>query len=155
MICGIFQFELVLLLRALKPLGFSQGLLNVFVQPWIWPGYEKHPPRKVFSKKREPGNKTEAYRLGSGEAFAIYAVIRYFLSTAVPAGLLLLEKASWLALASVIDGFLALRMGLLDATGVDAWEVAVVNHLKSFKACLLYTSPSPRDRTRSRMPSSA
>ena len=25
----------------------------------------------------------------------------------------------------------------------------------SYKACLLYTSPSPRDRTRSRMPSSA
>ena len=24
-----------------------------------------------------------------------------------------------------------------------------------FKSCLLYTSPSPRDRTRSRMPSSA
>ena len=28
------------------------------------------------------------------------------------------------------------------------------SHLK-FKDCLLYTSPSPRDRTRSRMPSSA
>ena len=26
---------------------------------------------------------------------------------------------------------------------------------KSFGNCLLYTSPSPRDRTRSRMPSSA
>ena len=26
---------------------------------------------------------------------------------------------------------------------------------KAFKICLLYTSPSPRDRTRSRMPSSA
>ena len=26
---------------------------------------------------------------------------------------------------------------------------------RQFKACLLYTSPSPRDRTRSRMPSSA
>ena len=26
---------------------------------------------------------------------------------------------------------------------------------KLFKRCLLYTSPSPRDRTRSRMPSSA
>ena len=25
----------------------------------------------------------------------------------------------------------------------------------SYRACLLYTSPSPRDRTRSRMPSSA
>ena len=26
---------------------------------------------------------------------------------------------------------------------------------ESFNSCLLYTSPSPRDRTRSRMPSSA
>ena len=29
------------------------------------------------------------------------------------------------------------------------------NKLKVFSTCLLYTSPSPRDRTRSRMPSSA
>ena len=28
-------------------------------------------------------------------------------------------------------------------------------HVIAAKACLLYTSPSPRDRTRSRMPSSA
>ena len=27
--------------------------------------------------------------------------------------------------------------------------------IEDFEACLLYTSPSPRDRTRSRMPSSA
>ena len=27
--------------------------------------------------------------------------------------------------------------------------------IEAIKACLLYTSPSPRDRTRSRMPSSA
>ena len=33
--------------------------------------------------------------------------------------------------------------------------VYAANHLPSVKACLLYTSPSPRDRTRSRMPSSA
>ena len=31
----------------------------------------------------------------------------------------------------------------------------VVNPSDSSKICLLYTSPSPRDRTRSRMPSSA
>ena len=30
-----------------------------------------------------------------------------------------------------------------------------LNNKKKFKICLLYTSPSPRDRTRSRMPSSA
>ena len=28
-------------------------------------------------------------------------------------------------------------------------------YIMIFKGCLLYTSPSPRDRTRSRMPSSA
>ena len=33
-------------------------------------------------------------------------------------------------------------------------DVTVYNRTKA-KACLLYTSPSPRDRTRSRMPSSA
>ena len=32
---------------------------------------------------------------------------------------------------------------------IDRFEIDVA------KACLLYTSPSPRDRTRSRMPSSA
>ena len=36
----------------------------------------------------------------------------------------------------------------------DGWSI---EHYKKEldKACLLYTSPSPRDRTRSRMPSSA
>ena len=29
------------------------------------------------------------------------------------------------------------------------------DYILRFKVCLLYTSPSPRDRTRSRMPSSA
>ena len=36
--------------------------------------------------------------------------------------------------------------------GVQAWRRA---GLEQVKLCLLYTSPSPRDRTRSRMPSSA
>ena len=31
----------------------------------------------------------------------------------------------------------------------------ICNHCPYVKACLLYTSPSPQDRTRSRMPSSA
>ena len=31
----------------------------------------------------------------------------------------------------------------------------LVNKVDAIKICLLYTSPSPRDRTRSRMPSSA
>ena len=35
---------------------------------------------------------------------------------------------------------------------VEAYKIKLANYIK---ACLLYTSPSPRDRTRSRMPSSA
>ena len=34
-------------------------------------------------------------------------------------------------------------------------EYQVVEGEDNFPSCLLYTSPSPRDRTRSRMPSSA
>ena len=37
---------------------------------------------------------------------------------------------------------------------VREWNGSLV-HYSEFEACLLYTSPSPRDRTRSRMPSSA
>ena len=36
---------------------------------------------------------------------------------------------------------------------IEAW--AMLNDYELTAVCLLYTSPSPRDRTRSRMPSSA
>ena len=49
---------------------------------------------------------------------------------------------------------------LLKQNGVNVIEVDEVTGFKEIldgrvKTCLLYTSPSPRDRTRSRMPSSA
>ena len=34
-------------------------------------------------------------------------------------------------------------------------EITVLDKIEELNNCLLYTSPSPRDRTRSRMPSSA
>ena len=40
-----------------------------------------------------------------------------------------------------------------DAGTVHVWRVELLSSLGG--GCLLYTSPSPRDRTRSRMPSSA
>ena len=38
---------------------------------------------------------------------------------------------------------------------VFADTIAAINYTKTIKGCLLYTSPSPRDATLSRMPSSA
>ena len=35
------------------------------------------------------------------------------------------------------------------------WGASAITMLTKLQDCLLYTSPSPRDRTRSRMPSSA
>ena len=36
----------------------------------------------------------------------------------------------------------------------ETW-LGMQEEMEDFRTCLLYTSPSPRDRTRSRMPSSA
>ena len=38
---------------------------------------------------------------------------------------------------------------------LGTWMVFLIACLTDYWDCLLYTSPSPRDRTRSRMPSSA
>ena len=48
-------------------------------------------------------------------------------------------------------------LDLVDADRVTIFALDTKNQelFSLFKACLLYTSPSPRDRTRSRMPSSA
>ena len=49
----------------------------------------------------------------------------------------------------------------LKRAGLDYWPLVTVNQYENFekflasKSCLLYTSPSPRDSFRSRMPSSA
>ena len=65
-----------------------------------------------------------------------------------------LNRREWLRAA----GFAGL--GLTTAlTGVGGFAAAAVAAIEGYPAprniCLLYTSPSPRDRTRSRMPSSA
>ena len=47
------------------------------------------------------------------------------------------------------------RMGGTDRNGLDCSGFTQLTFRQRFGVCLLYTSPSPRDRTRSRMPSSA
>ena len=48
---------------------------------------------------------------------------------------------------------LAMLVAIYASSHVDRQIVSIL--AESIKHCLLYTSPSPRDRTRSRMPSSA
>ena len=49
----------------------------------------------------------------------------------------------------------ALIFDLEDAVAPDAKDTARGNVVAAAKSCLLYTSPSPRDLSTSRMPSSA
>ena len=42
-----------------------------------------------------------------------------------------------------------------DSSGRTPLDVAVSKKVSTYCTCLLYTSPSPRDRQKSRMPSSA
>ena len=53
------------------------------------------------------------------------------------------------------DAFAATVLTADDLTGDPAKLSDEMSALSMFGDCLLYTSPSPRDRTRSRMPSSA
>ena len=53
------------------------------------------------------------------------------------------------AIRKILIGGQSYQIGSRKLTRADLYQ------LRKLKDCLLYTSPSPRDRTRSRMPSSA
>ena len=53
-----------------------------------------------------------------------------------------------------VEHYLDVQFRLMREDFIDPLRTGVRKYLES-KSCLLYTSPSPRDRTRSRMPSSA
>ena len=62
------------------------------------------------------------------------------------------------AIADIVDRYhsVASRCDAMVIVGSDYTDVATPTELSvNASICLLYTSPSPRDRTRSRMPSSA
>ena len=65
------------------------------------------------------------------------------------------------AMDTVTEAQMAITMAQAGGMGVIHRNLDIeaqsreVRRVKRFESCLLYTSPSPRDRTRSRMPSSA
>ena len=62
--------------------------------------------------------------------------------------------ASRLRIRRIAFFILMLLCGIIAATAGPSSAVLLIPR-QNFWSCLLYTSPSPRDRTRSRMPSSA
>ena len=72
-------------------------------------------------------------------------------------------SAGWMTAATLESQFPNYKISLIESknistVGVGESTIAQITdwmRLLKIKDCLLYTSPSPRDRTRSRMPSSA
>ena len=70
------------------------------------------------------------------------------------------QNKNYLAIVLVVIGLLGSASGFAQSGGTvtplfHPTDSSIQRILALFKNCLLYTSPSPRDRTRSRMPSSA
>ena len=85
----------------------------------------------------------------------LFCVAGFMLSYEVVARYFFLAPTSWAAelsqLSLIYGTLLAMPWALKSRKHIQI--NLVINRLS--KTCLLYTSPSPRDRTRSRMPSSA
>ena len=93
----------------------------------------------------------------AGRLYAL-STVGSLLGTFVPVLILIPSIGTRLTFA-VLAGLLAVTavIGLLLERGTKALPalLALPAIVDALAACLLYTSPSPRDRTRSRMPSSA
>ena len=88
----------------------------------------------------------EAFIDGAKEGFSVaIKIIPYLVAVLVAIGMF---RAS-----GAMDIFVALFSPITNLIGMPAETLPVA--LMRPLSCLLYTSPSPRDRTRSRMPSSA
>ena len=97
---------------------------------------------------------------------AVQALLQHFAG-----GLTMFEDIGYSAPASVIkishdriesdkyyesSDFIKLNRGMVSENDFhEVFRNSINNYIEYIKPCLLYTSPSPRDRTRSRMPSSA
>ena len=81
---------------------------------------------------------------------------RFSLTIVLVSGFLILAAGIWLTLWTGEQVENNLRKELLTRANEIAQAInpLLVKEL-DFKGCLLYTSPSPRDRQKSRMPSSA
>ena len=83
------------------------------------------------------------------------AILRHSSRYGLPSNIFVDNGSQLQALEHARFSLLDLDLQLWDAKGVRVMVTRPKSHADNGKVCLLYTSPSPRDRTRSRMPSSA
>ena len=86
---------------------------------------------------------------------AIGSILRYLITEIIPSNQMSYGTITVNLLGSMLLGIM---FGAIAADAIISQDNILLfgtGLLGAFTTCLLYTSPSPRDRTRSRMPSSA
>ena len=115
-------------------------------------------PRRHLVERQGPGlvgtdHRRAAQRLDGGEL--LVGLEAQSLARDIVVGQMGIDRQLDLDLAELLIGLaLETRDGLTDEPDIEV-ETDTGDVAGLLPTCLLYTSPSPRDRTRSRMPSSA
>ena len=144
-------------------------LLAINIFPLIWTIYLSFTNYAVNRPNREikyVGLRNYERILGDADTWATMQATAHFLIWTI-----VLQVLIGFALAYFINKkfkgnnlwttIIVLPMMLSPAVVGNFWtflyqpQIGLFNYIVNFITCLLYTSPSPRDRTRSRMPSSA
>ena len=151
----------VCMVLALAP----QSVLSALPVPTVTPQVEEPPPEESLPSAPTPAvSETEA-----GPAHPIYLQSRQFTPTTPELTALrqvasattqtrmhVLVQLDFIPREAAKDALAAEGIDLLAYVPDYAWIASVpAGRVADVVDCLLYTSPSPRDRTRSRMPSSA
>ena len=146
-VSGLAQHELYnSFQQARGTYGLQYEQVHQYLRLWTWPKACHSPPKDVCNSRRATAH---AEKFKASETLDFLPVLKHMVRTlGWETGPMKNEVRSLVALCNVpkfLEG---------QPTGADAakLDTLIVSHLK---LCLLYTSPSPRDKRQSRMPSSA
>ena len=100
----------------------------------------------------KPLNQQVVFITGAASGIGLACAYRFAQEGAAVIGFDISEGEQWQQVSDITD-----KQQLItgDVMSLEQQQAAVQHAVDRYGACLLYTSPSPRDRQKSRMPSSA
>ena len=161
-----------LMIAGFAPIALVQGILGSLIRFLIWAFFIAFVGTRILPEPETESNTGELIRtLGFAYAPGLLVVLKIvpIISAFVDPVVTILQLAAMtIAVRQALDfnstvravgvcivAFILMIVALTLFIGFTAFFVGVAENAVAPTACLLYTSPSPRDNTGSRMPSSA
>ena len=122
--------------------------------------------RSTFASEQQGGSKMTSTRLSSQSTIVVqtskYSIFEVFSSKYSVSSIFDVDRSSWehkfAEESEIFVATLGRKLSIVNNTfcARPLWgEESFVHGTDGMRSCLLYTSPSPRDKRQSRMPSSA